>query len=160
MKVGGHRIREHLRLLLPLFVFLALVWLARMLLSAAGLPLWVSKIFSVTTAASIAVFLAAMQIHTRRFGGYASVVVASLLLNLWGQILIVLAIVFSVVTHTTNVYTLPEFSMRGDDPLHLRHIYGHLTFGTGLGTLLGAAMGCLVLWLLRMMVPQAARQKR
>ena len=52
--------------------------------------------------------------------------------------------------------------MKGDDPLHLHHIYGHLTFVTGLGTLFGAGMGCLLLWLLRMMLPvhsQSAGEK-
>jgi hypothetical protein len=153
MRVGGHRIREHLRLLKPLFILLTVVWLLRLVLHAAGAPLSLSNVFSVTGAAAAAVFLAVWLIHVRKFGGYANVVVASLLLNLWGQFLIIAAIVFAVLTNTTNVFTLPEFSIRGDDPLHLRHIYGHLTFGTGLGTLFGAGMGCLVLWLLRMMVP-------
>jgi len=35
------------------------------------------------------------------------------------------------------------------------HIHGHLTFGVGVGTLLGAAEGCLLLWLLRRLVPAA-----
>lgn len=158
MRVGGHRMREHLRLLTPLFIFLALVWSGRLIFGAVGVPLWVSKLFSVTTAASVAVFLAVILIHKRRFGGYANVVVASLLLNFWSQFLIIIAILFSVATKTVNIYTLPEFSMKGDDPSHLHHIYGHLTFGTGLGTLFGAGMGCLLLWLLRIMVPAHSQQ--
>jgi hypothetical protein len=71
-------------------------------------------------------------------------VVASLLLTAWGQILVIAAIVFSILTSTQNVFTQPEFSMRGDDPLHLHHIYGHLTFGIGLGTLF-AQYGVLVI---------------
>jgi hypothetical protein len=153
MKVGGHRIREHLRLLMPLFIFLMMVWLLRLALSSAGAPRSVWRLLSVTGAAAVAVFLSAWLIHSRNFGGYTNVVVASLLLNLWGQVLIVAAIVFSVVTNTENVFTRAEFSIKGDDPLHLRHIYGHLTFVTGLGTLFGVGLGCLVLWLLRMMVP-------
>ena len=80
-------------------------------------------------------------------------VVASLLLNIWAQLLIVAAIVFAVITKTENIYTHPEFSMPHDDPLHLRHIYGHLTFVIGAETLFGAAVGCLLLWLLRTLVP-------
>ena len=103
MRVGGHRIREHLRLLRPLLILLTLVWSGRLIFSAAGVALWVVKIFSVTTAASVAVFLAVTLIHTRRFGSYANVVVASLLLNLWSQFLIVIAIVFSIATKTINI---------------------------------------------------------
>jgi hypothetical protein len=32
MRVGGHRVREHLLLLKPLFIFIALVWLIRLIL--------------------------------------------------------------------------------------------------------------------------------
>jgi lysylphosphatidylglycerol synthetase-like protein (DUF2156 family) len=145
--------RDYLRLLWPLFVFLTAVWFLRLILSGVGCPLTMTRFFSVTAAGALAVFLSVLLIHARRFGGYTSVVVASLLLNAWSQILIVLAIIFSVVTGTVNVYTLPEFSGKGPDPLHLRHIIGHLTFAVGLGTLFGAGMGCLLLWLMRIMVP-------
>ncbi len=153
MRVGGHRIREHVGLLWPLFIFIALVWLLRMVLSAMGLPPSVPRFFSVTAAGALAVLLAVLLIHFRRFGGYTNVVVSSLLLNAWSQLLIVLAIVFSALTGIENVYTLPEFSIPSDGPRHLRHIYGHLTFMTGLGTLMGAGMGCLLLWFIRMIVP-------
>jgi hypothetical protein len=153
MKVGGQRIRDHLRLLTPLLLFVIAVWLIRILLGAAGAPLWLSRLFSVIGAAAVSIFLAVLMIHFRRFGSYANVVAACLILNFWAQALIIAAIIFSVLTNTTNIYTFPEFSMPGDDPLHLRHIYGHFTFGIGLGTLFGAAMGCLMLWLLRAVVP-------
>ena len=53
MRVGGHRMREHVRLLLPLFAFVAVVWLLRLLLAALGVSLSVSRIFSVTTASAV-----------------------------------------------------------------------------------------------------------
>jgi hypothetical protein len=160
MKVGGRQIREHLRFLRPLFTFITVVWLVRLVLGAAGAPVWLLSVFSVTAAVPTAVFLAVVLIHVRNFGSYPNVVVASLLLNSWGQLLVIAAVVFSVATNTTNVFTWSEFSMPGDDPLHLRHIYGHLTFGIGLGTLFGAGTGCLMLWLLRTMVPVRTEKKR
>ena len=153
MRVGGHRMREHVRLLLPLLAFVTVVWLLRLLLAAAGASLSVTRVFSVTTASAVAVFLAVLLIHFHGFGGYTNVVTTSLLLNAWSQILIVIAILFAVATGTENIYTLPEFSAPGDDPLHLRHIFGHLTLMLGLGTLFGAGVGCLMLWFLRWMVP-------
>jgi len=160
MRVGGHRMREHVRLLLPLLAFLLVVWLLRLLLAAAGASLSVSRVFSVTTASAVAVFLAVLLIHFHGFGGYTNVVTTSLLLNAWSQILIVIAILFAVATGTENVYTLPEFSVPGDDPMHLRHIFGHLTFMMGLGTLFGAGVGCLMLWFLRLMVPMQGEKAK
>ena len=160
MRVGGHRMRDHVRLLLPLLAFLLVVWLLRLLLAAAGASLSVSRVFSVTTASAVAVFLAVLLIHFHGFGGYTNVVTTSLLLNAWSQILIVIAILFAVATGTENVYTLPEFSVPGDDPMHLRHIFGHLTFMLGLGTLFGAGVGCLMLWFLRLMVPMRGEKAK
>jgi hypothetical protein len=152
--------REHVRLLLPLLAFVTAVWLLRLLLAAAGASLSVSRVFSVTTASAMAVFLAVLLIHFHGFGGYTNVVTTSLLLNAWSQILIVVAILFAVATGTENIYTLPEFSVPGDDPLHLRHIFGHLTFILGLGTLFGAGVGCLMLWFLRLMVPMRGEKAK
>ena len=163
MKVNGYGIRAHFRLLAPLLALLAVAWGLRLGLSACGSPHWCSRVVSVTGATAGCVLLAAVFIHFRRFGGYANVVVSSLLLNLWAQLLIIGAIVFAVATGTENVYTAPEFQLPQFaqpyvDPYHLRHIYGHLTFGIGLGTLSGAAVGCLMLWLLRALLPMHQKQ--
>lgn len=153
MKVCGYGFRDHCRLLAPLFGLLAAVWVLRMILAAEGSPAWQVRLASVTATAPVAVLLATFLIHFRRFGSYPNIIVASLLLNAWAQFLIIGAILFSILTGLENIYTAPEFSMAGDDPLHLRHIYGHLTFGIALGTLSGAAEGSLLLWLLRKLLP-------
>jgi hypothetical protein len=153
MKIGGLRLREHFRVLMPLFIFIAAVWLLRLLLDAANAPHFIAHAFSVTAAQTIGIFLAVLLMEVRQKGSYVNVVVASIMLTVWGQVLIVLAILFAVVTKINNVFTIPEFSVPGDDRYHVRHILGHLTYGIGLGVILGAAMGCLLLLLLRMLVP-------
>jgi len=153
MRITGHRIRDHIRLLGPLFGLIAAVFALRMIMAAADTPLWITRMVSVTVATSLSVLLAALLFHTRGFGSYPNVVVSSLLLNIWSEVLIVVAIAFATLTKTTNIYTAPEFSIPGDDPLHLKHIYAHLTYGIGTGTLTGAGVGCLVLWLLRRIAP-------
>ncbi len=154
MKIGGHSIREHLGLLAPLFGLLGAIWLIRLLLAAVGAPSILIRIASLTVAGPASILLAAVLIHSRRYGSYASIVLSSFLLNGWVQLLIIVAIAFGTVTGIENVYTAPEFSMPGDDPFHVRHIVGHLTFGFGLTSLVGAAEGCLLLWLLRKITPQ------
>ena len=153
MQIGGYRLRQHLKMLAPMFFLLAAVWALRWIIGSVGAPAWLLQITSITAATPVAVLLAVLVIHFRRFGGYANVVVSSLLLNLCAELLVVAAIAFSVLTDIPNVYTVPEFSISGLDPQHLRHMRGHLTFSIGIGTLAGAAMGCLLLFLLRRLVP-------
>jgi hypothetical protein len=148
MKIGGHGLREHLRLLGPLFGFIAAVWALRAVIFAAG----VSKhspllhVVSVTLAGAISILLAVIMIHRRRFGSYPSVVASVFLLMCWEEILIVLAISLTALTGINNVYSAPEFSFHETPWVHAA---GHLTFGIGSGTIFGGAMGCLLLWMLR-----------
>ncbi len=157
MNICGHGLRDHIRLLAPLYGFITLVWALRWGLDAAGFSHGLVRAFSVTGATSLSVLVAVWLIHTRGFGSYPNVVVTSLLLVIWEQLIIVVAIVFSVITKIENVFTKPEFSIPTADPYHFKHIVGHLTFGIGAGMLFGAATGCLMLWLLRTIVPARAR---
>jgi len=141
--------------LAPLFGLITLVWALRWALDAAGVSPSLVRALSVTGATSLAVLIAVWLIHTRGFGSYPNVVVASLLLVVYEQLLIIGAIVFAVLTKIGNVFTQSEFS-RPNDPDHVKHIIGQLTFGIGAGTLLGTATGCLMLWLLNRLVPTRA----
>lgn len=153
MKIGGHPLRQHLRLLAPLFALLAGVWVLRWIIGCLDTPAWLFHVVSLTVFSPIAVLLAVLMLHIRRFGGYASVVVCSLLLNAWTESLIVLAIVVSILTGVTNIYTMPMYSPPDAGLHHIRHIRGHLTYGIGISTLAGAAMGSLLLFLLRKLAP-------
>jgi hypothetical protein len=160
MKIGGHSLRQHLRLLAPLFALLAGVWLLRWIIGCIDTPAWIFHVVSLTVVAPVAVLLAVLMLHVRRFGGYASVVVCSLLLNAWTEVLIVLAVAFSVLTGFMNIYSAPMYSPADVGPHHLRHMRGHLTYGIGISTLAGAAMGSLLLFLLRKLAPMEPRPAR
>jgi len=153
MRIFRRTFREYISLLTPLLGFIAAVWALRLVLAAAGAPLGVVKIASVTVAENVAILLAAVLIHTRRFGGYANLVAAVFLLVLWQELLISAAIAFSMATGTHNIYTAPEFN-----PPHFlaesqtQHLIAHLTFGVGFGTLFGAAIGCVLLFMIKRLV--------
>ena len=153
MKIGGHGLREHIRLLMPLFGLITAVWLLRLIMDMAGTPPTIVHMVSVTVAGSASILLAVLLIHFKGFGSYGNVVLAAFLLEFWSQLLICSAIAFAALTNTVNVYSAPEYSPRSSP---LAHIFGHITFGLGLGTLFfGGGMGCLVLWLLRHIIPAA-----
>lgn len=157
MRVSGHTFSEHVRLIRPLLLLIALVWFIRFFLTPGATPKAVVDLTSVTAIVSVAVILAVLRIYARDFGGYASVVLSTLLLVVWGQLLVVAAILFSVFSGIENIYTAPEFSLPIPDPYHFRHVVGHLTFGVGAGTLVGSAMGCLLLFILRILINGAHR---
>jgi hypothetical protein len=155
MNMCGRGLRDHIRFLAPLFGFIGVMWVLRLALDAAGAPAGLVRAMSLTGATSLAILIAVWLIHTRGFGSYPNVIVASLLLVIFEQLLIIIAIAFSVLTRIQNVFTKPEYSVP-DDPSHLKHILGQLTFGIGAGVLLGAGTGCLMLWLLLRLVPRRA----
>ncbi len=157
MKIGGHGLDEYIRLLAPMFGLITAVFTLRLVLYAAGAPTGLFRICSVTVFGAVAVLLAVLLIHIRRFGSYSNVFVAAFLLECWEQLLMSGALAFSGFTHTRNVFSAPEYSPgRLADPWH--HIAGNLTFGLVFGTLLGWGMGCLILWMLRMLVPVESRK--
>jgi MFS family permease len=151
MKTGSHGLRDHIRLLTPLFGLIAAVWLLRLVLDKAGSPPTLVRMVSVTVASAASILLAVLVIHFKAFGSYASVALAAFLLELWSQLLICAAIAFSAITGTANIYTATRYSFHSRP---VAHIVGHLTGSLGSGTLLGAAMGCLLLWMLRRIVPE------
>lgn len=158
MNINGHGLRDHIRLAAPLFGVIAAVWALREISEAANAPHLVVHILSITVAVPICVIMAVLLIHVRRFGGYANVVLTSLLLVAWGQLLISAAIAFSAFSGVETVYAEREYSFRNMSPM--KHIVGHITFGVGLGTLFAAAMGCLLLWMLRRLPTDQAQVKR
>jgi hypothetical protein len=151
MKISGHGLRDYLQLLVPSFGLIAAVFILRLVLDAAGAPSGLVRACSVTVAGAVAILLAVLMIHNRRFGDYSNVAVAVLLLVGWQQFLISGAIAVFAFTGIQNIYSAPEYSGRLADPWH--HIAGHLTLGLGFGELVGAGIGSLWLWILRRIVP-------
>jgi len=156
MKIGDHGLREHAQLLAPLFGFIAAVWALRLVVYALGAPPVVLHVVSVTVAGRLSVLLAVVMIHRRRFGSYTNMVVAVFLLICWEEFLIIAAILFTNFTGVQNVYSASEFS-GGESPW--AHVLGHLTIGLGSGAIFGAAMGTVLLWMLRKADPQTGKAK-
>jgi hypothetical protein len=150
MKISGHGLRDHLRLLAPLFGLILAVWALRLVLGAAGAPETVMHWTSVSIAGAFAILLAVLLIHSRRFGGYPNVVLAAFLLEAYAHLLISAAIGFSALTGISNIYSAAEYAHHMSP---LQHIVGHLTLGIGSGTLFGSAMACFLLFLLRKLLP-------
>jgi len=152
MRIEGHGFPERVRLLAPLFGLIAAVWALRMVVFMAGAPARspLLHVISVTVTSTLAILLAVLMIHHRRFGSYTSVVAAVALLIGWEELLVSAAVAFTAVTGVVNVYSAPEYSF-GQTPWH--HVASQLTLILGSRIILGSAMGCLLLWMLRRVDP-------
>jgi hypothetical protein len=150
MKIGRHGLRDHLRLLAPLFGLITAVWALRLIMDLADTPPALVRMVSVSVTGAVAVLVAVTLIHFKRFGGYASVVLAAFLLIGWAQLIIVFAIALTAWTGWVNVYSSPEYTYGAT---HLQHIAGHLTLGLGMEGIFASMMGCVLLWVLRRLVP-------
>ncbi len=157
MKIGERGLGEHLHLLAPLFGLIAAIWALRMVLALADAPHVLIHYCSVTAAGAISVLLAVLLIYFKKFGGYANVVASVVLLHLWAQLLISGAIAFGILTGTSNIYGAREFTGRMTP---VQNLLSHLTFSLAFGSLIGTGMGCLLLWLLRKLVPPETLEKR
>lgn len=150
MKVNGRTLSEHLRLLKPFFWVLALVWALRYVVALAGGPTWLVRSFSLIFLAPILIAVMVLVVHIRRFGGYSNVIVATFLLTFFVHLLIASGI---LLTETMGIERVMRPSVRHAPPT-LTHAIGHLTFGLGMGTILGAALASILLFVLRMVVPK------
>lgn len=160
MNIGGHGIREHVRLLAPLFVLIAAVWALRMVADFAGAPRGLVRVISVSVTGSVVILLAVVLIYVKKFGSYVNVCAATFMLMFWKESLISGAIAFSALTGIGTIYSAPEFSGGTRFPLTpFQHILGHITFGLAFQSLLGAGMGCLILWILRVLVPEGQKSQ-
>src|SRR3989442_10055472 len=102
MKVCGHGLRDHIRLLVPLFALLTGVWALRLILAAAGAPIGLTRYASLTVMGPAVVLLAALLMHERRFGSYTNVLLASFPLDASAEVFILAAITFTRITGMHN----------------------------------------------------------
>ncbi len=159
MRVSGRTMKEYIQLLTPLFGIIAAVWALRFFLGQVGAPDWLIRPVSVTLVVPVSIILMTLLIRVKRFGGYPSVIVGAFFLVTWSQLLIVAAILLSVFGGVDNIFTAPQFSP-GNDPHHMQHIIGHLTFGVGLLTLFSSLMGCVLLFMLRRIHPKSQARRK
>jgi hypothetical protein len=154
MRISGRTFSEHIRLLTPLFGIITAVFALRLLLGFVNVPGWLLVTVSISVIVPICIVLMTVLVHFRRFGGYGNIILSTFMLVVWSQLLIVAGILFSVTTGIENIYTYPEFSIGGEDPYHIRHITGHLTFGVGIETVFGSILSSILLYMLRRTSPR------
>jgi hypothetical protein len=146
MKIFGKTLGEYIRFQKPFLVLILVVGLARLALSLAGAPNSAVRWLSMTMVLLAGVIYAGVMAPRAGFGYRHLLPVVFLQAALVNGITIV-GILIAIATGHDNIFTAPEFSPPGDEGRGGFHVFGHVAFGTGIGTLLSFAISSLVRWI-------------
>jgi len=146
MKIFGKTLGEYVRFQKTFLILILAVGLARLLLSLAGAPNSAVRWLSMTMVLLAGVIYAGIKAPRAGFGYRHLLPVVVLQAALVNGITIV-GILIAIATGQDNIFTAPEFSPPGDEGRGAFHVFGHVAFGTGIGSLLSWAISSLVLWI-------------
>jgi hypothetical protein len=142
----GKRISEYLGFQKWWLVVIAVVGLARLVLSLAGLPDRTVMLLSMTAAGWIAVLYYGVAVHTKGFGSYKQLLPLMIFQVALVQAIAVAGILLAIAGHP-NIYAAPEFSgppfARSTNQWN--HALAHMTIGMVAPVLLWWGVACLVL---------------
>ena len=157
----GKTLSQYVAFQKPILILITAVFLLRLVLSMAGVPVSGAKLVSVTGVLVIGALYYGWAAGQEGFGSFKQLYGANLVQGLFSQTLIALAIVLAIVLGQDNIYTIPEFypPSAGNGPMSLPpdgknfgHAIAHIVFA-------GAIFTPIVGWLLSSVVHLATRKK-
>ncbi len=157
----GKSLSQYVSFQKPVLLLIIAVWLLRLVLSMAGVPVSGAQFVSVTGVLVLAALYYGWAVGQKGFGSFKQLYGLNLVQGLFSQTLIALAIVLAIVIGQDNIYTIPEFypPSAGNDPMGLPpdgknfgHAIAHIV-------ILGAIAIPIVGWLLGSVVLLATRKK-
>ncbi len=144
MKIFGKTLGEYVRFQKAFLILILAVGLARLALSLAGMPIATVRWLSMTAALLAGVIYAGIKAARAGLGYRHLLPIVVLQAALVNGITIV-GILIAITTGQDNIFTAPEFSPPGDEGRGAFHVFGHVAFGTGIGSLISWAISSLVL---------------
>jgi hypothetical protein len=148
MKIFGRTIGEYVRFQKPFLILILVVGLARLLLSLAGAPGSSLRWVSMTVVVLAGVIYAGIK-AARSGLGFRHLLPPVFLQAALSNGIAIVGILIAIATGHDNIFTAPEFSPPGDEGRGAFHVFGHVVFGTGIGTLLSWGIASLVLLIAR-----------
>ena len=137
------------------------MWLLRLVLSMAGVPVSGAKFVSVTGMLVVGALYYGWAVGPQGFGSFKQLYGANLVQGIFSQTLVAAAIVLAILLGQDNIYTIPEFypPSAGNDPMGLPqdgknfgHAIAHIVVA-------GAIVIPIIGWLLSSVVHLATRKK-
>jgi hypothetical protein len=149
----GKPIPQYLAFQKVFLILLALVGLARLGLSLAGLPNSTVVWFSMNVVAWAGTFYYGVAVHTKGFGSYKQVLALVFLQMVLFQGIASLGILLAIFGFP-NIFAAPEYSFAGYS--QWIHLLAHLTVGVLVASLISWAVASLVLLVTRKLTEQPA----
>ena len=142
----GKTISQYLRFQKLFLGLAAVVGLARLGLSLAGLPDTTVRWLSMTVVTWASVFYYGVKVHTSGFGSYKQLLPLGFFQIVLVQAIAIFGILLAI-ADLPNIYAAPEFSFQAQS--HWRHLLAHLTVCIIVPSLLSWGVGSLVLLITR-----------
>jgi hypothetical protein len=105
----GKSLSEYVAFQKPVLLLIAAVWLLRLVLSVAGVPVGAAQIVSVTGVLALGALYYGWAVERTGFGSFKQLYGLCLVQGIYSQTLVALAIVLAIVIGRDNIYTIPEF---------------------------------------------------
>jgi hypothetical protein len=148
MTIFGKTLSEYLSFQKYILWLIAVVGLARLGLSLAGVPNSATKWLSISVAAIIGIFYYAVRVHTSGFGSYKQLLPLNFIQSLLAQAIIIVGIAIAIFTGKDNVFSAPEFSGGGNGKTWI-HAALHLVAGVVIAPLFGWLIGSIIMFVAR-----------
>jgi len=159
MKIFGKPLGEYVRFQKTFLILILAVGLARLALSLAGAPNSTVRWLSMTIALLVGVVYAGIKAPRSGFG-YRHLLPVVFLQAVLVNGITIIGILIAVATGQDNIFTAPEFSPPGDEGRGAFHVFGHVVFGTGIGSLISWALSSLVMWFTKLATRRSASANR
>jgi hypothetical protein len=157
----GKTLSQYVAFQRPVLILITVVFLLRLAISMAGVPVSGARFVSVTGVLVLGALYYGWAVGQRGFGSFKQLYGANLVQGLFSQTLVALAIVLAIVLGHDNIYTIPEFypPSQGASPIPMPT--DGKNFGHALAHILvaGAIVMPIVGWLLGSVVHLATRKK-
>ena len=158
MTVFGKTLSQYLSFQKHILWLIAVVGLARLGLSLAGVPNSATKWLSISVVGLIGIVYYAIRVHTTGFGSYKQLLPLNFIQSVLAQGIVIAAIVIAIATHKDNVFSAPEFS-GGVDGKTWTHAAAHLVVGVVIAPLVGWLIGSVLMWVVKKVTAQEPTAK-
>ena len=148
MTIFGKTLSEYVGFQKAILWFIAIVGLGRLVMSLAGIPNSTTKFISISVATLLGMLYVSYKLSKSQFGSYKQLLPLITIQTLTANIIIDAAIALAIFTGHGNIYSAPEYS-GGVDGKTWGHAGAHLFLATTIVSLLGWAVGSLVLFISR-----------
>ena len=144
MRIFGKTAGQYLRFAAGVMALVVVVGVARLALSLAGVPVPVTKLFSVTTMSLLGVVYFGVRTHTSGFGSYRQLLPLMVITLGAGSWVSGFAVVLAIITGTDNIYSIPEYSGGGEGKTFF-HAFAHFTFAPFIAGVIAWGLSSLVM---------------